>query len=232
MLVWDDEVPYDQDIDVEVFGPQTSSSAASVSSMPLPRHRSLSIDNDFPPPMLRTSTDAGSRPVPFSAKFQRVHPGTAAMMRARSLGSDYGNPGTTGVTVLEHLERLDAVEASLKRLGIQDDMPEEETDLGDVGTPRSRSAGKLPDRVHFSPVGSPGALPTVPEVSSSSVSITGTGEQVETEEDLAALSKSMSHVDPPPHARWASHNARTSIDWADTNSPKKMAVVEVSSCSF
>jgi len=131
--------------------------------------------------MRRISTDASGapRPVPFAAKFQRVH------------------PGTTGVTVLEHLERLDAVEASLQRLGIDD--TEEEVDVGEVvkkkkdGTkqriiphsaPAESSTSAEPSSP-FSPPGSP--LPTVHEVSSRRSSID--------EEDLVALSKSTSHIE-------------------------------------
>ena len=70
--------------------------------MPLPRRtRSHSHSAEFPPPSRRRSSKA-ERPIPFSAKFQKVH------------------PGTTGVTVLEHLERLDAVEAGLQRLGVEE----------------------------------------------------------------------------------------------------------------
>ena len=135
VLVWDDEIPMTEDMlpditptDAEpeadayaepahahahpayhahAHAPHISPHASIASMPPLPtqprRTRSQSISG-FPPPIRRTSTDmAGlARPVSFSAKFQRVH------------------PATTGVTVLEHMERLDAVEAGLKRIGVED----------------------------------------------------------------------------------------------------------------
>ena len=121
MLVWDDIVEITE---AEAFvGPLTASPL--VRERPIlpasPRERrprrSLSIGNqdDFPPPIRRTSTDVTGlpRPVSFSSKFPRI------------------NPGASGVAVLEHMERLDAVEAGLKRLG--DDMIEEEDEEDDIG---------------------------------------------------------------------------------------------------
>lgn len=159
-----------------------ASPTLSTSSVPLPkRTRSQSTGAEFPPPMRRTSTDASGvpRPVPFAAKFQRVH------------------PGTTGVTVLEHLERLDAVEASLQRLGIdetEEEVIEEEVDVGEVvqkpkattaSQPQPEASSSAVPTSPFTPPGSP--LPTVQEVPSARSSID--------EEDLVALSKSTSHVE-------------------------------------
>ncbi|KAF9461269.1 phosphatidylinositol 3 and 4-kinase-domain-containing protein [Collybia nuda] len=183
-LVWDDELEIDEEAILEVnAGPATASPKASISSVPLPRRtRSQSSGSDFPPPMRRTSTDASGvpRPIPFAAKFQRVH------------------PGTTGVTVLEHLERLDAVEASLQRLGV-DDQEGEEIDVGVTPPPPSTQPAAANAHASssntatspFSPPGSP--LATVHEVSSSASSIT--------EEDLAAMSKSTSYVEGLPSTR-------------------------------
>ena len=142
--------------------PNSPASPQSMNNVPLPRRARSQSSGEFPPPMRRASTDASGvpRPVPFAAKFQRVH------------------PGTTGVTVLEHLERLDAVEASLQRLGVDET---EEIDVGDAATKITSNIPTSP----FSPPGSP--LPTVHEVSSSRSSIA--------EEDLVALSKSTSHVE-------------------------------------
>ncbi|KAG6862265.1 hypothetical protein C0995_002196 [Termitomyces sp. Mi166 len=174
-LVWDDELEIlDDNLESQIpNGPVTSSPKPSVTSVPLPRRtRSHSSSGDFPPPIRRTSTDASGfpRPVSFSTKFQRVH------------------PGTTGVTVLEHLERLDAVEASLQRLGAEETL-DEEVDVGvtNANVPASNAAASSSNipTSPFSPPGSP--LPTVPEVSSSASSIA--------EEDLAAMSKSTSHVE-------------------------------------
>jgi len=192
VLVWDDEIEVPEDLLQETEAPADSvedgengppSPRISINSVPVPRRtRSQSSRGEFPPPMQRTSTDASGlpRPVPFAAKFQRIH------------------PGTTGVTVLEHLERLDAVEASLQRLGVD----EVEMDVGEAIQPkhlplaRASSGGNrdLPDvpsgsapnpSSPFSPPSIP--LSAVPEVASSASSIA--------EEDLVAMSKSTSHVE-------------------------------------
>jgi phosphatidylinositol 4-kinase type 2 len=179
--------------------------------------------------MRRTSTEA-PRPVPFSAKFQRVH------------------PGTTGVTVLEHLERLDAVEASLQRLGIDDTMPEspQEVDVGESSrapvvvlnpaTPVAATSPKM-SAIPFSPVGSPDGLPAVPEVDSSAVSF-----YEDDEEDVVAMSKSTSHMEGAPrrwqgHSRWGTDprsrpgiGIDAGLDWIqpeDGEVPKRTVIVEV-----
>ncbi|KII92400.1 hypothetical protein PLICRDRAFT_172497 [Plicaturopsis crispa FD-325 SS-3] len=227
VLVWDDEVEIDADEDgaegeEPLNGPMSASPGPSINTVPLPpRPHNRRASSEFPPPMIRTSTDATGayRPVPFSAKFQRVH------------------PGTTGVTVLEHLERLDAVEASLQRLGVERDFTdEEEVDVGES------SSGTRPIRVprrstdgNLTVPASPGGLPVVHEVpSSASVSIAPSVE--EDEEDVANLSKSMSHVEVSPRSRWSlqrhghtsSHGGR-SLDWMqvdDSSSQKRTVVVE------
>ncbi|EGO00294.1 hypothetical protein SERLA73DRAFT_107341 [Serpula lacrymans var. lacrymans S7.3] len=224
-LVWDDEIEVMEEIPRPAgVGPLTASPRPSISTMPLPRRaRSQSYSSDFPPPVRRGSAEA-SRPVPFSAKFQKVH------------------PGTTGVTVLEHLERLDAVEASLKRLGVEETLheeDEEEVDVADSSTrPLLQSDTCLePPTVNvdlsssqFSPPGSPGGLTAVPEDQSLANSMT--------EEDLTAMSKSMSHVDTltsPHHARWISHGGRShfrqqqdqGLNWmnSDVDVPQKKTVI-------
>ncbi|THV05064.1 hypothetical protein K435DRAFT_713591 [Dendrothele bispora CBS 962.96] len=217
-LVWDDEIEIsdglqdDNDDEPETANPLLSPKL-SIASVPLPgRARSQSSSSDFPPPMLRTSTDASGvlRPVPFLSKFQRVH------------------PGTTGVTALEHLERLDAVEASLQRLGVHQEEVEEEQEI-DVGESSSRippitvqdstpSGSSLPPTSPFSPPGTP--LPTVQEVPSSHDSDVA-------EEDLVALSKSTSHVEGSPrgHIRWGSHGR--GLDWLqENNDGVRTAIVE------
>ena len=189
----------------------TISPQPSVSSVPIPRRRSSA--SDFLPPMRRVSTDS-TRPVPFAAKFQRVH------------------PGTTGVTVLKHLERLDAVEASLSMLGPQDSVPEEEeVDVGEaagiaINTPSVNGDATKAQPSPFSPPGSP--LATVHEVASSAASIA--------EEDLAAMSKSTSHVESSSSSnfRWSSHNRPSDriqqVDWLpgeEAQPPKRTVIVEV-----
>lgn len=229
VLVWDDEIEVLEDMmpdpDPEAVDTDTNlpSPKISISSVPTPRRtRSQSASGgEFPPPMRRTSTDASGlpRPVPFVAKFQRIH------------------PGTTGVTVLEHLERLDAVEASLQRLGVDEEL---EVDVGEAVQPRSlpaprsssssqrdmpgASSSSVPIGTSpFSPPGSP--LPTVPEVASSASSIS--------EEDLVALSKSTSHVEGlrRPFGHDEPEGAgTTSIDWIQqgNDGTKKTVIVEVS----
>ncbi|ESK85210.1 phosphatidylinositol 4-kinase type ii subunit alpha [Moniliophthora roreri MCA 2997] len=211
-LVWDDDVEieaFHDDADVpsnDLPGTGPASPKLSISSVPVarPRPRRQSSGSDFPPPMRRTSTDA--RPVPFATKFQRIH------------------PGTTGVTMLEHLERLDAVEAKLQRLTIQEETEEVEVDVGearsvpvkDVGAalaegqnesepaPSGSANIATAPTSPFSPPGSP-TLATLPEDDASSVA----------EEDLVALSKSTSHVEGPSlrHTRWASDANRRGIEW-------------------
>ena len=198
-------------------GQLTYSPQLSVNSVPLPRRtRSQSTVSEFPPPMRRVSNDS-SRPVPFAAKFQRVH------------------PGTTGVTVLEHLERLDAVEASLKRLGreesvIEEEEEEEEVDVAESSTrPRKVTPGAVDEAPTspFSPPGSP--LPTVPEIASSANSIV--------EEDLVAMSKSMSHAEvssSSSHFRWSNRNTHSNErglnhDWmrGEDSTQKRVVIAEV-----
>ena len=229
-LVWDDEIEITADEDVQdaANGPM-SASQASILSVPLPRkRRSLSAADHFPPPIRRVSTEA-PRPVPFSHKFQRVH------------------PGTTGVTVLEHLERLDAVEASLKRLGVEDSLLEhEEIDVGEAlstEAPLLLNDGMGPGEtsqketsLQFSPVTSHEALPSVPEVEPSGMS----NDELD-EEDLVAMSKSTSHMEVSPrysHGRWASQThsrpvidtERGGFDWMQQEEgdvPKRTVIVEV-----
>jgi hypothetical protein len=209
-LVWDDELEIAEETFREAMAsPGPASPKPSIVSVPLPRRtRSQSSSSEFPPPMRRTSTDA-PRPVPFAAKFQRVH------------------PGTTGVTVLEHLERLDAVEARLQRLGGAE---EEEIDVGVASTrPVQVPSAQVASSSHiptspFSPPGSP--LATVHEVSSSASSVV--------EEDLAAMSKSTSCVEglPSRNGRQAGRGGR--VNWIQPvdASQKRTVIVEVSQISI
>ncbi|PPR07411.1 hypothetical protein CVT26_013727 [Gymnopilus dilepis] len=208
VLVWDEEMEIADDVihDLPSAPVGPGSPQPSVSSVPLPKRvRSQSTGGEFPPPMRRTSTDAtgAPRPVPFAAKFQRVH------------------PGTTGVTVLEHLERLDAVEASLQRLGVDDSEETEEVDVGEVAAqsikpPNEATSSTGAPTSPFSPPGSP--LPAVQEIPSARSSID--------EEDLVALSKSTSHVEGPyPFGR---RNALSSagMEWIQSaDTPTKRIVI-------
>ena len=249
VLVWDDEIPMTEDMfrDVEVANgsapPQQHIPAisphASIASMPplpiQPRRTRSHSASGFPPPIRRTSTDMRgiSRPVSFSAKFQRVH------------------PATTGVTVLEHMERLDAVEAGLKRLGVDEDVVvddeervaaevEVEVDVGEsssapataqallgpsstpamFGSPvvsSTSEAGAGPSLL--SPASQTERLPVVPETEDADSVNEVEGREAEqeadlsmsfAEEDLVALSKSTSHIEVPHsalHARFTSQSA-------------------------
>ncbi|KAJ7647342.1 phosphatidylinositol 3 and 4-kinase-domain-containing protein [Roridomyces roridus] len=203
VLVWDDEIEIAEDVEEPETFP---SPRLSISSVPLPRRtRSQSSGRDFPPPMHRMSTEASGvpRPVPFAAKFKRVH------------------PGTKGIDVLEHLERLDAVEASLQRLGVEDD-DDEEVDVGES----SSAARPIPSPAHqarapsngfpFSPPSSP-PLETVPEIPSAA-------ESDEDEEDVALLSKSLTHAEG--HHRWATQaSASRAAEWIHSGETVKRTVI-------
>src|SRR5229473_5635461 len=227
-LVWNDELELDEDTISQIqHSSQSTSPQPSINTLPLPvthstnrRSRSQSNCSDFPPPVRRVSSEQPGtmRPVPFSAKFQRVH------------------PGTTSVTVLEHLERLDAVEASLERLAVEDGTEEIEEDVGESSsTPRpitpasiltlSESAiiasSSVPSRAGAS------ELPPVPEADSPTPSTV----IEEHEEDVVALSKSLSHLETgnPHHGRGlSSHSAQAAnrtLDWMQDESVKKRVVI-------
>lgn len=130
MLVWDDEIEVTDEADpsdLSLSVPTSLSTAQATKDRDTrpprsePRVRSRSIGSfPFPPPMRRSTTDSevgpGTRPVPFANKFQKI------------------NPGASGVTVLEHMERLDEVERGLKKLGMEEAVIEEdEVEEDDVG---------------------------------------------------------------------------------------------------
>ena len=152
VLVWNDELestheifktededhhetedPFEDDED------RPSSPHASISTMPLPapparlsfsRPRLQRVAPGFPS---RRSADFlnFTRPVSFSTTYSKVH------------------PGTTGVAVLEQMERLDAVEASLKKLGggVGGDNSEDadrEVDVAESPTPAGTRNNKQP----------------------------------------------------------------------------------------
>jgi phosphatidylinositol 4-kinase type 2 len=147
VLVWDDEVESTHEMfktedddhheNDDPFGDpedRPSSPHASINTMPLPaptprlsfgRPRQQRFASSPP----RRSADFlnFTRPVSFSTTYSKVH------------------PGTTGVAVLEQMERLDAVEASLKKLGggVGGDSsgnPDREEDVAESATsPRTRN---------------------------------------------------------------------------------------------
>ena len=227
-LVWDDETEIIQEMACPAGEePQGSSPRPSINTVPLPRRtRSLSHASEFPPPLHRRSSEV-HRPVSFSSKFQKIP------------------PGTTGVTMLEHLERLDAVEASLQRLGVDEPLieEEEEVDVGESSASRGRASlliqteepatapQDMSASVQFSPPESPDDVTSLPGGQSLAASMT--------EEDLTVMSRSMSHVESPSarHLRWNSHatHSRRQLDSAlewmnadETEQLKRTVVVEVS----
>lgn len=224
-LVWNDELELDEDTISQIqLSSQSTSPQPSISTLPLPgtlnrRSRSQSNSSDFPPPVRRVSSEqpGSMRPVPFSAKFQRVH------------------PGTTGVTVLEHLERLDAVEASLERLAVEDGTEEIEEDVGESSTPRPITPASLLTLSESALITSSSApsragaseLAPVPEAESPTPSTV----IEEHEEDVVALSKSLSHLETGNlhHGRgMSSHSAQAAnrtLDWMQDESVKKRTVI-------
>ncbi|THH27844.1 hypothetical protein EUX98_g6338 [Antrodiella citrinella] len=226
VLVWDDEVEVADERLPEIVAtspvhPPPASPHASINTMPMPltterRTRSHSA-SDFPPPMRRVSTEY-SRPVSFSKKFSRVH------------------PATTGVTVLEHMERLDAVEAGLKRLGVEETVfaDDEEVDVGESSRPKKpvrRYSEEEPEDDATVATGllSPSAmserLPSVPEDGHEDA-------QSIAEEDLVAMSKSMSHLEqskkPSRFTPDQVRSERSNLDWMhddSTENPKKRTVI-------
>jgi len=132
---------------------------------------------------------------------------------------------------------VDAVEAGLRRLGMDDFVAEEdeETEESDVGVtpPPKRGSEGSPKAIASSSLRSPlfdleQQLPPVPEALSVSTSDT------EEEEDLVTLSKSTPQLDPSPKfdLRWNSERERDleaqNLDWMrsdSTDEVKKRTVI-------
>jgi len=132
MFKADDEDRHENEDPFEDHEGRPSSPHASINTMPLPTPTArLSLTRPklqrvVPGPSRRSADFLKfSRPVSFSTTYSKVH------------------PGTTGVAVLEQMERLDAVEASLKKLGGgvggADDSgnPDREVDVAEPSTPTS-----------------------------------------------------------------------------------------------
>ena len=169
---------------------------------------------------MRRISSEYSRPVSFSKKFSRVH------------------PAMTGVTVLEHMERLDAVEAGLKRLGVEETVvdDDEEVDVGESSRPKKPVRPTVRTEDHQSPFEDEGDMAASGLLSPSARSqrlppVTENGNedaQSIAEEDMVAMSKSMSHMERPPnHPRWPSDQGRPNLDWMQEvpESPKKRTVI-------
>jgi len=132
MFKTEDEDHHENEDPFENHEGRPSSPHASINTMPLPAPTSRLSSTR---PRLqrlamgpsRRSADflKFSRPVSFSTTYSKVH------------------PGTTGVAVLEQMEKLDAVEASLKKLGggvggaDNSGSPDREVDVGEPSTPTS-----------------------------------------------------------------------------------------------
>ena len=209
-----------------------SSPHASISTMPLltpPARLSFSRPKprgaitDFPS---RRSADflKFTRPVSFSTTYSKVH------------------PGTTGVAVLEQMERLDAVEASLKKLGggvgngVSPGNDDREVDVGEPLSPTSATNNNqsAPGQISRSSSRTRSNDDGVPPIMTASFSgpfsagpVSDGLPAVEEEalssnasevgdEDVAHMSKSMSYMDARPsfHSRWVSQDGnRPRIDW-------------------
>jgi len=249
VLVWDDEVEVANDEVAEIFNaPLSASPKPSIMTLPpqLPSHRRTRSHSGsdvtkkqargasgFPPTQIRRSSSSASesdatRPVPFASKMPRVH------------------PGTRGVTVLEHMERVDAVEAGLRRLVLPDPddnvIPEEdEPEEVDVGLPSSTTpSSSRPSTIRATAtVESSSALEDSLILSSPLISASTSGdaagdlthfslptagihsmESSMTEDDLVAMSKSMSVLDPSPqplHMRWNSNENQSGANGTGNN---------------
>ena len=252
VLVWNDEVesthemfksedgdPNENEDPFKDPEDHPSSPHASVSAMPPPPPTPR---QSFARPRLqriisgpsRRSADflKFTRPVSFSTTYSKVH------------------PGTTGVAVLEQMERLDAVEASLKKLGggasgDNSGGADREVDVADRPSKPASAPGRMSrssslqthsDSDSLAPImtasfsgpystgGISEGLPAVAEAPSSNASDVG-------DEDLAQMSKSMSHMDPRPsfHSRWMSQDGnRPRLDLIiDEGETPKTVFVEV-----
>jgi len=139
------------------------------------------------------------------------------------------------VTVLEHLERLDAVEASLERLAAENETEEIEEDVGECSSaPRPISAANRLALSESALVASSSApsragapeLAPVPEADSPTPSTL----IEEHEEDVVALSKSLSHLDTGPlHVRgtssYSAHTPNRTLDWMQDEPAKKRVMI-------
>ena len=163
--------------------------------------RSLSVSGGFPPSTRRDSAPNNFRPVPFASKYEQV------------------NPGASGVSVLEHLERLDKVEAGLQRLRVGDSVAEE-NEAEEESTPRA----------------APVSLQQNPEAESVDVSSAHSvpeSSRAAQERETAAfgLASSISEriASPGSPGGWANNLiGRSSMDSAAEGNDKRLVIMEVS----
>ena len=211
VLVWDEEIEVADDFNsADILGP-TSAEAAGPSRQaakpsgppsvfgsrpPVRRMRSVSGGAaamgsfPFPPPIHRTSTDITgvARPIPFASKVSRV------------------NPGATGVSVLEHMEKLDKVEAGLKRLGTEEEVlfEQDEEQEQEQGQGQGQEQGPEQGRERE--------------------------EGEDEDDDLPEMSMSTPTLPPRPHGRNSGHSKRRSeehgrssshLQWASQTSEER-----------
>lgn len=208
VLIWDDEVELPEDLDpnTPLSGGPPGNLSQSLADLPrspqarVPHRRSMSTGpGDFPPPMRRRSTDTGvSRPVPFASKYQQM------------------NKGLSGVAVLEHMERLDKVEAGLKRLGMEDSVAEEDE-------PATTDASPVPS----SPAQVVAHEPEVGDMGLSASAEGFFGAPTSLSERVA----SPMSPGPSAHVRWASGlvSGRPSMDVLseeEEDAPKRIVIME------
>ena len=231
VLIWDDEIQVGESFSAEaVLGPLSAGAIPSTFS-PFPRSsptrprriRSVSTpraNSHFPPVpstaiFPRTSSDltGSARPVPFAGRV-----------------STRVNPAATGVSVLEHMERLDRVEQGLKRLGRGEDDEEDEGEEHEVLFEEPEEAENTPLMKEPSPPRQPKALessstlvqPSQPATSAStSASGLANGDADATEAGAKPRLSGLGITTPnrpsvrmsedggskPKHVRWASHGA-------------------------
>jgi phosphatidylinositol 4-kinase type 2 len=191
VLVWDEEIEVADDFSsADILGPMSADPAGpsrpaakpsgppSVFSSRPPNRRMRSVSggasslDNFPPPIHPTSTDITgvARPVPFASKVSRV------------------NPGATGVSVLEHMEKLDKVEAGLKRLGVEEEVLFEQNEEQEQEREGEEGEGE------------------------------GEGEGEEEDDDLPEMSMSTPTLPPRPHGRNSGHSKRRSEDHGRSSS--------------
>jgi phosphatidylinositol 4-kinase type 2 len=198
-MVWDDEVELTGDFlrdDISSPSSPVQRRPPSIISLPFrSRKRSLSFGASDRLP--RRPSEENTRPVPFASKINKVH------------------PAATGVAVLEHMEQLDAVEARLHRLGGEGLAEDEEVDVGESSSRPiiiPPSAEPSPTSPTVPTIRSPRSVPARIAASQELVPVEPIAEDDEdgpemTEEDLAALSKSTSHLEVTAsrlHGRWTS----------------------------
>lgn len=236
VLVWDDEIEItDEDLaDPPLLFASSSftphnhlNDRSPVRPRPEQRVRSRSIGSfPFPPPMRRSTTDStvgpGTRPVPFANKFQKI------------------NPGASGVTVLEHMERLDEVERGLKKLGMEEVVVEEdeneEEDVGMVATDRGQDRNS--DDLIDHDIRDAESDQQLEALASSTISAPMLSSPISDGEtwagDREAYETQRETQDRRSHDRAASdHGGRRSLDWlhprhdTESSTKKRTVIVEV-----